>query len=81
MIGEVADVDPLPPAFAGRPHLVGGLVVGLRRGFFEKPTAEVKSFYKYVTKVYPIVAKQLQFRLTRVNDPARIRVLIDGEER
>ena len=30
VIGEVADVDPLPPALAGLPHLVGGLVVGLR---------------------------------------------------
>ena len=26
MVGEVADVDPLPPALAGLPHLVGGLV-------------------------------------------------------
>ena len=32
MVGEVADVDPLAPAFAGLPHLVGGFVVGLRRG-------------------------------------------------
>jgi hypothetical protein len=32
MVGEVADVDPLAPALAGRPHLVGSLGVGLRRG-------------------------------------------------
>ena len=32
VVREVADVDPLPPALAGLPHLVGGLVVGLRRG-------------------------------------------------
>src|ERR1700738_3136026 len=31
MVGEVADIDPLSPALAGLPHLVGGLVVGLRR--------------------------------------------------
>ena len=31
VIREVADVDPLPPALAGPPHPVGGLVVGLRR--------------------------------------------------
>ncbi len=30
MVGEVADVDPLPPALGGLPHLVGGLLVGLR---------------------------------------------------
>ena len=36
MIREVADVDPLPPAFAGRPHLVDGLVVGLGRGMLRK---------------------------------------------
>ncbi|CKP30087.1 Uncharacterised protein [Mycobacterium tuberculosis] len=34
MVGEVADVDPLPPALGGLPHLVGGLVVGLRRRVF-----------------------------------------------
>ena len=31
VVREVADVDPLPPALAGLPHLVGGLLVGLRR--------------------------------------------------
>ena len=36
MIGEVTDVDPLPPTFAGRPHLVGRLVVGLRRRILRK---------------------------------------------
>ncbi len=34
MVGEVADVDPLPPALAGLPHLVGGLVIGLRHRVF-----------------------------------------------
>ena len=32
VVGEVTDVDPLPPALGGLPHLVGGLFVGLRRG-------------------------------------------------
>ena len=36
VIREVADVDPLPPAFAGRPHLVDGLVVRLGRGMLRK---------------------------------------------
>ena len=31
VVGEVADVDPLPPRLAGLPHLVGGLFEGLRR--------------------------------------------------
>ena len=31
VIREVADVDPLPPALAGLPHLVGGFLEGLRR--------------------------------------------------
>ena len=31
VVREVADVDPLPPRFAGLPHLVGSLFVGLRR--------------------------------------------------
>ena len=31
--------------------------------------SDVKSWYKYHTKVYPIVAKQLQFRITRSPDP------------
>ena len=31
MVGEVADVDPLPPGLAGLPHLVGGFFVRLRR--------------------------------------------------
>lgn len=31
--------------------------------------SDAKSYFKYVTKVYPIVAKQLQFRITRTNDP------------
>ena len=34
MVGEVADVDPLPPALTGLPHLVGGLVIGLRHRVF-----------------------------------------------
>jgi hypothetical protein len=32
--------------------------------------SDVKSYYKYTTRVYPIVAKQFQLRLTRTNDPA-----------
>ena len=36
VIREVADVDPLPPALAGRPHLVDGLVIRLGRGMFRK---------------------------------------------
>ena len=32
MVGEVADVDPLPPGLGGLPHLLGGFLVGLRRG-------------------------------------------------
>jgi hypothetical protein len=31
MVGEVADVDPLPPALGGLPHFLGGLFIGLRR--------------------------------------------------
>lgn len=31
--------------------------------------AETKSWYRHITKVYPIVAKQLQFRVTRTPDP------------
>ena len=31
--------------------------------------SDVKSYFKYSTKVYPIVAKKLQFRVTRTNDP------------
>lgn len=31
--------------------------------------SDVKSYFKYHTKCYPIVAKKLQFRLTRTNDP------------
>ena len=34
VVGEVADVDPLPPALAGLPHSVGGLVIGLRHRMF-----------------------------------------------
>jgi hypothetical protein len=34
VVGEVSDVDPLPPALGGLPHLVGGLFVGLRRRVF-----------------------------------------------
>jgi len=30
--------------------------------------SQTKAYYKFHTKVYPIVAKQLQFRLTRIND-------------
>ena len=30
VVGEVADVDPLPPRLAGLPHLVGGFLEGLR---------------------------------------------------
>jgi hypothetical protein len=32
--------------------------------------SETKSWFKYVSRCYPIVAKQLQFRLTRVADAA-----------
>ena len=32
VVREVADVDPLPPRLGGLPHLLGGLIVGLRRG-------------------------------------------------
>ncbi len=39
VVGEVADVDPLPPALAGLPHLVGGLFVGLRRRMFRTSSA------------------------------------------
>jgi hypothetical protein len=31
--------------------------------------SDSKSYYKYLSKVYPIVAKALQFRITRNNDP------------
>lgn len=31
--------------------------------------SDARSFYKYASKVYPIVAKQLQIRVTRTNDP------------
>ena len=30
--------------------------------------SDVKSYFKYQVKIYPIVAKKLQFRLTRLND-------------
>ncbi|QZE10480.1 minor tail protein [Mycobacterium phage ScoobyDoobyDoo] len=31
--------------------------------------SDARSFYKFTSKVYPIVAKQLQIRVTRTNDP------------
>lgn len=31
--------------------------------------SDAKSFYKFTSRVYPIVAKQLQIRVTRTNDP------------
>ena len=34
VVGEIADVDPLPPALAGLPHSVGGLVIRLRHRVF-----------------------------------------------
>ena len=32
--------------------------------------SDVKSYYKLVQKIYPIVAKQVRFQLTRINDQA-----------
>lgn len=32
--------------------------------------SDTKSYYKYTTRVYPIVAKQFQLRLSRTSDPA-----------
>lgn len=32
--------------------------------------SDAKSFYKYHSKVYPVVAKQVQFRITRTSDPS-----------
>ena len=76
VIREVADVDPLPPAFAGRPHLVDGLIVRLGRGMLRKAQCDKDVVALFQPRAGPRLAALKPDAQVRGQPQSRVRVRV-----